>query len=693
MFWPTFRQNQWNNPSNVVIAQKLDPGSIAKVRLGGIIWGTPVVDRKGDVYIGSTNKRFFCIDGKTWEKKWVFKIDNKADSLIDSAGALIMGGGGTGMGWSGMGGSGSGGSGMGSGISMAVIPGGDGCIHAVRMDTGDLVWKKCNSEDVSEAEHEKGVKVNSFEGNVQVDDEGNIYAGCDNEYMYCMDKDGRVKWKFRTGMMIWTCAVVAGDYCFFGSLDFYLYCVDRRTGRLIFKHNTGAEVKSSPLFHDGRLYVGNTNGDVICFNGKGVVWKADIDSIYASPVVYRGSRDGIIFATFNGNIVKLDLISGEKIWGRETHSNICCSPIVVNGVVYVGNNKGMLFAMNGDTGDFIGVLRLSAERHKNTINASLACLPSGHLVVGCYDGYAYRVPWNFFEKYGKADFAAVTGIAEMRTHVRTVTDGGHIITLELVVPTQRNACISYSSLVITPNIPFDAYLSADGKFINLVPKDWSYLGTSYNVAVSGRYYLQTESWLSDRFVKTEYVFSDIVKFTTAAVTAEGGLDGLSGLRGLCEKTLKLSQFYIQQPSIMDTYIPAAMDAQGFKVIIEGDGGAGRFLTMKMIPCIPDEEDDFQELRKSTPFTLTGERFGNIIKATGGFNISAMGGTIMAKKMVAFITIGSEGRLEGQLFIITSPLHIKGNGSSYRFSSEIINQICDPLFYIYVVGEFKGVIAH
>lgn len=652
MSWPSFRQNTWNNPPVVYAPERLDPNHVAKLRLGGIIWGTPIIDGQGNVYVGSTNKRFFCIDGREWTMKWSYKIDNKADALIDSAAALHPSG-------------------------LVVVPGGDGCLHALDAANGTVAWKKCNTDDVSEAMHEKGVIVNSFEGNVQIDQEGNVYAGCDNEYMYCLSPEGQLKWKFRTRMMIWTCAVVVGNYCFFGSLDFYLYCVNRHTGNLVFKHNTGSEIKSSPLFHAGKLYVGNTNGNVYCFDGDRVVWKSDVTSIYASPIVHE---DGIVFATFDGDIVKFDLATGRKIWTQETHSNICCSPVIVNGVVYVGNNKGMLFAIDAAKGGFLGAKKVSGEMHKNSINASISCTRDGYIILGSYDGNIYRVPWNFFDVHNDVSFRALTGIDHLRTHLRVVNEG-HIITMELVVPARKNACLSYGSVRLAKDIPFDSYISADGRYLNLVPKDWSYLNKQFTVQISGRYYLQTDSWMKDRFVSREYIFRDVVTFRTSTP------------RNISmPKSLQLASFYVQQPTVFDTYIPAAMDAQGFKVYLEGDANKNKNIDIKMIPCIPDEDGHFEELEKGVVIKLKGERVGNIIKAQGGFNISAMGGTLKAKKMIAFFDVTEEGKVDGQLFMMTNPMYLKGNGTSYKFSSEIVNKICDLCLNINVVAEYKGTVV-
>lgn len=649
-YWPSFRGNIWNNPQ-VTTSKSPEPSTAKTCRLGGIIWGTAVIDNDNNVYVGSTNKRFYCIDN-AGRIKWVYKLSKKADSLIDSAASLHPNG-------------------------FVVIPGGDGCLHAIHMQTGKPIWIKDNLDDVSSKMHESGVVVNSFEGNVQIDPStGLIYAGCDNDFMYCINpQDGSTKWKFKTKMMIWTCAAIIGNVCFFGSLDFKFYGVHKLTGELLFEYNTGSEVKASPLFHKERLFVGNTNGKVICFlNGK-VSWTRDIgSSIYASPVILNDTT--IAFVTLTGEVYALNTETGDVVWSNPIYSNVCCSPLVVNNVLYVCNSLGKIIAFNAGTGDITGIATLISGQvtKRRNINASLTLDRNGYLVVGGYNGLLYYIPHNFYKVYNNTSFQTLCEINPDKTQYLQVYNQGHIITIQLIVPHVPNAAISHNSIHIHPEIPFEKYISADGKFINLIPKDWSYLNKEFTVAISGSYYLQTNHWVKDRFVFKTQKFNDIVTFKTATSVPN---------QNPPPSKMEIANMYVQQPLVLDTYIPAAMDAQGF--IAHFNHQTQKAL---MIPCIPDEEDEFTPLDKGEPIEMTFDVHDNIIKVKGAFNISAMGGTIKSKKFVAFIETNGT-KAQGQFFSESSCFAIKGNGSNYKFSSEIINQLCDARMTLHVIGEFTG----
>jgi outer membrane protein assembly factor BamB len=59
---------------------------------------------------------------------------------------------------------------------------------------------------------------------------------------------------------------------FVGSDDKFLYALDEATGVLVWKYQTGGNVKSSSAIVNGRLYVGSEDGYLYCFGpGQGIM--------------------------------------------------------------------------------------------------------------------------------------------------------------------------------------------------------------------------------------------------------------------------------------------------------------------------------------------------------------------------------------------------------------------------------------
>jgi len=82
--------------------------------------------------------------------------------------------------------------------------------------------------------------------------------------------------KFKTGYQIYISSpAISGNYVYIGSLDNCIYCLNKDTGDLIWKFNTGSSVLSSPAISGNYLYIGSDYGYLYCLNkdtGE-LIWK------------------------------------------------------------------------------------------------------------------------------------------------------------------------------------------------------------------------------------------------------------------------------------------------------------------------------------------------------------------------------------------------------------------------------------
>ncbi len=75
----------------------------------------------------------------------------------------------------------------------------------------------------------------------------------------------------------WAFHVVAQDHrIFFGSsVDDQVYCLDAKTGEVLWSYFTEAPIRLAPTIWDGKVYVGSDDGYIYCLNAKdgSFVWK------------------------------------------------------------------------------------------------------------------------------------------------------------------------------------------------------------------------------------------------------------------------------------------------------------------------------------------------------------------------------------------------------------------------------------
>ncbi|MAG58622.1 MAG: pyrrolo-quinoline quinone [Planctomycetes bacterium] len=132
--------------------------------------------------------------------------------------------------------------------------------------------------------------------------DGHVYAviGQDPEHgegignMVCLDANGKVVWQYDkihrslSTLSIYNGMVFAADY------SGYVHCVDAKTGKANWVHNTNGHVWGSTLVADGRVFVGSEDGFLSVIPAtkeyqKSKVKEIDMTSpIFSSPIAANG---------------------------------------------------------------------------------------------------------------------------------------------------------------------------------------------------------------------------------------------------------------------------------------------------------------------------------------------------------------------------------------------------------------------
>jgi outer membrane protein assembly factor BamB len=195
---------------------------------------------------------------------------------------------------------------------------------------------------------------------------GVVYVGSlGNDFAALYANNGTPLWTYQTDGDIHSSAAVVNNVVYFTNYGNKLYALNAATGSLIFTANIGAPGHSSPAVAEGYVYVGSDNGRVYAFdavtgaakpgwNGQTNTTPTATNTMHSSPavvdnIVYIGNENGKVYALFTDN--------GTEYWNRTLGDTIYASPSVVDGIVYVGStpsvgstNPGNLSALSATTG-------------------------------------------------------------------------------------------------------------------------------------------------------------------------------------------------------------------------------------------------------------------------------------------------------------------------------------------------------
>ena len=235
-----------------------------------------------------------------------------------------------------------------------------------------LVLLLCGFGGAAQAAPQPGSVLWEFRAGGQIwgslaHDAGTLYFGSDDRRLYALDIAGRkLRWSFETGGAVRAQPAVGGGLVFAASDDGFLYAVDRASGRERWRFDLKARdlhrrppspdnpyfdfLQSSPVVHDGKVYVGSLNGMLFVVDaatGK-LAWSVGTgDAIRGNPVISGGR---VYFGSWDDHLYAVDLATQKLAWRADTGDIVQSTPAVDNGRVVVGSRSARLIAYDAQTG-------------------------------------------------------------------------------------------------------------------------------------------------------------------------------------------------------------------------------------------------------------------------------------------------------------------------------------------------------
>ena len=122
--------------------------------------------------------------------------------------------------------------------------------------------------------------------------DGKIYAPNADSYLYVLDKDGELLWRFKTQKANWAAPVTNGKLLFLASMDHSLYALD-------------LDYQDDDLVRDedgARTLVGKP------------IWSVDLGAaIFAEPLI-SDSGEQLFIGTLGGRFYSVDATNGKILW-------------------------------------------------------------------------------------------------------------------------------------------------------------------------------------------------------------------------------------------------------------------------------------------------------------------------------------------------------------------------------------------
>jgi outer membrane protein assembly factor BamB len=181
--------------------------------------------------------------------------------------------------------------------------------------------------------------------------------------VWCLDaKTGRVIWRKHLASASESSPLVIGGRVYLGSQDGTVYALNAATGAIRWRWRAGGPVKAGIATSQGRLFVGDYSGEVTALrpsNGS-VIWRAGTSgrsfsrsgNFYATPTVafgrvYAGNTDGFVYS--------FAARSGQLAWRESTGGYVYAAPAAaalpgMPPAIFTGSYSGRFYAFDARSG-------------------------------------------------------------------------------------------------------------------------------------------------------------------------------------------------------------------------------------------------------------------------------------------------------------------------------------------------------
>ena len=205
-----------------------------------------------------------------------------------------------------------------NGQAQVVFPGGDGIIYSLNAENGELIWQfDCNPEDSEWILGGRGTRNNILSTPVIYNNRVYIGVGQDPEHgeapghFFAIDATGsgditntHAVWH-RGGEDFYrtmSTAAISDGVLYISSLSGFLHALDPETGEEFWTYDTFAAVWGSPFVADGKVFLGDEDGDVVILRaGKEMEVLGEYNlgaAVYCTPV----AKDGVLYVLTRNRI-------------------------------------------------------------------------------------------------------------------------------------------------------------------------------------------------------------------------------------------------------------------------------------------------------------------------------------------------------------------------------------------------------
>jgi outer membrane protein assembly factor BamB len=174
--------------------------------------------------------------------------------------------------------------------------------------------------------------------------------------------------------------VVHEGVVYLGDAAGVVHAVELAGGRTLWKREVGKEFRAAPLVLADRLIIGDVEGTMRALDAAdgAEIWAFRTEGEINGPAVPAG--DSLLFGSYDFFVYCLDVKSGSLVWKHKTGAQVHAAPGLSGGLVFSGGCDALLRALFLESGE---------EKWRTGVGAAIPTRPlclEEKVVVGNLDG-------------------------------------------------------------------------------------------------------------------------------------------------------------------------------------------------------------------------------------------------------------------------------------------------------------------
>ena len=269
-------------------------------------------------------------------------------------------------------------------------------------------------------------------------------------------------WKFETGDEVKSSPAIVDDMVYVGSADANMYAINLEDGEEAWKYQTPDMIESAPCVVDGSVYVGCADGFLYALEAKtgAFRWKYETDGEILGAANWMRSPDGtglwILIGSYDNHLHCVDAAKGKAVWTYETDNYINGSPAVSDQKTAFGGCDAIIHVVS-----LIDGTKAAGIDGGSYIAGSAAFL-DGQIYVGNYDNIfvradvaAEKIVWEyaesdspFFSSPAVGEDVVIFGGRDKKVHCVGRDDGKVVWTFQTLGEVDSSPAICGDKVVI-----------------------------------------------------------------------------------------------------------------------------------------------------------------------------------------------------------------------------------------------------